>query len=139
MACYRNNSSFKRNPQSQRGRGVGNILRSLYNKVTPTIKSFGSKVLASPVTKTALTTVKDIAANTGLTILKDTLRGEDLATSTRSNVSVAKRKLSKALLDQLYRQTGRGRKKRRLTDSDKRGGKRRKIEFLFDDDSVVID
>jgi len=138
MACYRN-QSLSKTAQSQRGRGVGNILRSLYSKVTPTLKSVGTKVLNSPITKAALTTVKEIATNASLNVLKDTLRGEDPLKSVQNNASVAKRKISKALLKQLYEQAGKGRKRRRLPDSDKRAAKKEKYEFVFDDDSVVID
>jgi len=138
MACH-NNLSFNRTAQSQRGRGVGNILRSLYSKVTPALKTVKAKVLNSPITKTALNTVKDIATNASLNVLKDTLRGEDPLKSVQNNANVAKRKISKALMKQLYEQAGKGRKRKRLADNDKRAVKKRKIEFVFDDDSVVID
>ena len=137
MACYRN-LSLSRTAQSQRGRGAGNILRSLYSKVTPVLKSVGTKVINSPITKTALSTVKEIATNASLNVLKDTLRGKDPLKSVQNNASVAKRKISKALLKQLYEQAGKG-KRKRLPDSDKRAAKREKFDFVFDDDSVVID
>ena len=134
MACYRN-SHFQKSSQSQRGRGAGNVLRSLYNKVTPAVKYVGSKVLASPISKAALSAVKDIAVNASLNVLKETLQGNELSKSVGNNVSVAKRKLNEALLKQLYKQLRRGKKP--LTE--KRVAKRRKIDFLFDDDSVPID
>jgi hypothetical protein len=138
MACYRN-STCRRSWQSQQGRGLRNVFQSIYRKVAPTLKAAGAKVLTAPMTKAALTAVKDIAANAGLNVLKDTLKGEDVSKSVESNVSVAKRKLSQALLKQLYKQTGRGRKRKRLADSEKGLNSKRKIEFLFDDDSVPID
>jgi hypothetical protein len=141
MACFRN-TACQNSVRLQRGRGLGNVLRSLYGKVTPTLKAVGSKVLDSPVTKAALSTVKDIATNAGLNVLKDTLKGEDVSKSVKSNLSVAKRKLSQDLLKQLYEQSqiGRGRKKRRRTnDSEPKVSKKTKLKFLFDDDSVVID
>lgn len=137
MACYRN-SNFHRSAQTQRGRGVGNVLRSLYSNVTPVLKSVGSKILTSPMTKAAANVVKDIAVNAGLNVFKETLRGDNLSKSLDNNLSAAKRKLSKALVKQLYKQVGRG-KKKRSSSGEKIAAKRQKLNFLFDDDSVQID
>jgi hypothetical protein len=127
MSCYRN-CHFQRSAQAQRGRGIGNVLRSLYNKATPFLTAVGSKVLDSQITKEALTTVKDIAANASLNVLKETLEGKDLSKSVGNNINIAKRKLSKAFMKQLYKQVGQAKKKR--------VSKHRKLNYLFDDDGV---
>jgi len=138
MSHFRNCTS-RHSAQPQQGRGVGNVLKSLVRKVTPAIKSVGSNILTAPVTKTILGAAKEIGANAGLDILKDTLKGKDVSNSVGRNVSVAKKKLSEALLKQLYKQVEKENRKRTASSALKKTVKKKKIDFVFDDEDVVID
>ena len=89
--------SFHRGPFIQRGRGLGSILSSLYQKVSPIFSLLGKQIAASPITKQALSSAKQAAIDASLSLASDALVGENLKTSFKKNIKKAGKTVSESL------------------------------------------
>jgi hypothetical protein len=139
MSCYRNTTLSRRHrKQIQYGRGVGSILRTMYNHVFPVIKSVGTRVLSSPITKSVLKIAKQSAADAGIRIVKETLQGKKLSKSLGSNLNIAKEEITDAIKTNLGIKKGRKRPLVAKRQDTKRTRTNRFID-IYNDEKVKID
>lgn len=81
----------------QRGRGIGNLLGSLFRSAVPAIKSLGKSIFSSNVVKDVGKSLANSAVKGGLNFAADALDGQNLKESLSSNVGEAKSALAKVL------------------------------------------
>lgn len=113
---------------SQRGKGIGNVLGSFYRAAAPLIK----KVVESPIAKEVLLSAGNAAKEAGLNIVADRLNGK--GGTVRENVVTAKRKIAATLKKSLQEKKVGGGKKRKKSEEVVSGrGKRKKVNDLFDE------
>jgi hypothetical protein len=84
-------------PYLQRGRGIGNLLGSLFRSVIPAAGALGRSLLKSPITKQVLKTAKRTAIEAGSNVLSDLAHGESVADSMDRGLNVAKRRVASAI------------------------------------------
>jgi hypothetical protein len=133
---------YHRGRYIQRGRGIGSILSSFFRTVFPIVKSIGSSILKSPVTKEVLSTAKNSAIDAGLNIAADALSGENVADSMAKHAGSASKKVgislrpntsSKARSSTTVKQPPKISQKRRSVTVKKKGYKKvRKTEKRSD-------
>ena len=84
---------YRHPPYLQSGRGIGNILKRMYNTASPVIKTFGNSnlghAIGTALTAAALTGVKNIAS--------DALLGKDVRKSIDNNFNKARMKIAKSI------------------------------------------
>lgn len=88
---------YHRGRYIQRGRGIGSLLSSFFRTVLPIVKSIGSSIIKSPITKEVLTVAKNSAIDAGLNIAADVLSGENVASSVREKANKVSKKVATAL------------------------------------------
>lgn len=86
-----------RGPYIQRGRGFGSIFSSIFRSAVPALKTLGSKILGSSITKNVGKTLAQSALQGGLSLASDALDGKNVKDSFSSNVTQARRNLAKTL------------------------------------------
>jgi hypothetical protein len=86
-----------RGPYIQRGRGFGSFFSSIFRTAVPALKTFGSRLLNSSVTKNVGKTLAKSALKGGLSLAADTVAGKDIGESFSSNVNTARQALAKTL------------------------------------------
>jgi len=96
--------------------------------LVPAVIKIGSKIAKSPVTKKVLSTAKEAAIQTGVNVLADTLTGENVGDSLKSNVVKAKEKVGFALKDALTAERGslKRQKRQKQAQQSPTPGKKRK-------------
>jgi hypothetical protein len=100
MSCLHRGPLIQRG-DTQRGRGLGSTLSSMFKGVVPALQFMGRKLLDSPITQKALKTAKKSAIEAGLNVATDTLQGRNFGESLKDNVSTAKKAVTDSLLTAL--------------------------------------
>lgn len=131
MSIHRKCSSNQPGDYIQRGKGVGGVLRSLYNRLLPIAKNTGEKILSSPEATDTLAAVRDSAIDAGINIVLDKAAGKSSSKSVRKNVDRAKNEIVSAAKSNVRRAV-----KRTLSDAMTRREPKRSEKDIFDDDSM---
>ena len=106
--------------RTQAGHGLGNIFSSLGRVALPFVQSL------MPHFKSAAKYLGKKALDTGMNIVGDVISGRDIKESATERLKDTGRSVLADVGSRL--QSGRGRKKRKLTSKKKQAKKRRKIE-----------
>ena len=96
----------------QKGNGLGGIFSGLIKRFLPAVKVLGSKVLASPITKSIAESAKESAAKAGLQLAQDILSGENVKESLKRGIGTVG--------EDIFETT-----KKKLSGGGKKGGKRK--------------
>ena len=111
----------------QRGRGIGGMLRRLFNSLfSPILKTAGKSITKAATSNTAKTignAVKDQLLESGMRVGVDVLRGENLKDSVKKEAKYVKRKAADKV-DEFASDIIKKRKKqpKRQIDVKKKGG-----------------
>lgn len=132
MSFHRNCELHSQKKSSvQRGRGVGGVLNSLYNQLTPITKQQGEKILAPPNTKSTKVSLQDTAAHAGLQLILDKVvkrrKGKTFKTSMVNDTTH---------LDDAVKTNVKPRAKRSSAVAISRGEAKRNKHDVFDDMSL---
>jgi len=100
MSCLHRGPYIQKG-DTQRGRGFGSTLSSMFKGVIPAMQFMGRKLLESPITQKILKTAKRSALEAGLNVASDTLRGRNLGESLKENVGTAKKAVTDSLVTAL--------------------------------------
>lgn len=119
----------------QRGGGFFRFVSSLAKNVFPLVKS----IFKAPVTQRVLKKAQNSAINAGLNFAGDTIRGENVKESLKSNLKRVGKDVGNAVTDEIFakdstqppptKKEKKGKKKRRLLKKKKN----RPIRDLFDE------
>ena len=96
---------FQGGERIQRGRGIDGILRFVKSLFTPFVKSIGSKVVKtakSKVGKQVVNALKNQVIDSGMNVMSDALRGNDLKESVHNEVGNARMRAANGI-DKLKR------------------------------------
>lgn len=83
----------------QRGGGFFQFVSSLVKKAIPVVKS----IFGAPVTQRVLKKAKNSAINAGLNLAGDTLKGENVKDSFKSNLKRVGKDLGSAVTDEIFK------------------------------------
>lgn len=115
----------------QHGHGIGGLFRSIAKFIVPAAKSLfknvknvGQKVLANPVVRNVMKTVKDEAIKTAINAVSNVVAGEPVAPKASEDIRAARKEIAKVMRqnqiqpieEQEEQQSGRGRKRRKVYD-----------------------
>lgn len=89
--------NFHRGPYLQRGKGLGNILGSLFRAALPVVSSIGRSIFSSPITRNLAHTAKKAAIDTGLNVISDVVEGKNLGESVKDNLGEARSRIAQSL------------------------------------------
>ena len=84
---------FRGGESLQRGRGIGGLLRLVKSLFTPIVRSVGKtavKAATSKIGKKVIEEVKDQAVSSGINMLADAVRGNDMKKSAKRELKTVK-------------------------------------------------
>jgi hypothetical protein len=94
---------YHRGRYIQRGRGFGSILSSFFRTVLPVVKSIGSSIIKSPITKQVLSTARNSAIDAGLNIAADALSGENVGDSLQKHAGTVAQNIAQTVRDPILK------------------------------------
>lgn len=117
----------------QKGTGLSSIFTTLIKGLRPLFKGafrFGKKIIKTPSAKKLFRNVKKEALRGGFNVVGDTLRGENIAKSTKKNLSTIRKKTAKSI-ENLLDQPSRKKRRRLKKIKNKTKSKRRRPKLKY--------
>lgn len=138
MSLHRKCEIQKQGYYLQRGRGVGGVLSSLYNKLLPIATNVGEKLLTSPEAKSTLDTVASSALDAGINIVLDKVKNRNKGTSLKTNLTQAKTEIESAVKSNVRKAVKRAVCSATAAANVKKS-RSKLTEDIFDDYSLDVD
>lgn len=113
-------------PGLQTGRGLGNFLGTSYKSIAPHVKAKGDQITKVPIVEDGLSAAGKTAANAGIAVSLDTLKGQN------KNLGVTQAK--QVINDSIEGSGKKGRKRKTAAKSTSGKKRKRRSNDIFDED-----